>query len=133
MQASGTFEVEMRTEPPFLEQDGVCLFRAGVEKRFSGALDATAVVQMLGVQTAVPGSAAYVAVERIEGRLDGRSGSFVAVHLGSMASGTEQLTIQIAPDSGTGELTGIRGTMQIRIDLGQHFYTIEWTLPGQGA
>ena len=44
------------------------------DKRFHGELDASSVVHMLAVGTDVPGSAAYVAIERLSGTLQGRSG-----------------------------------------------------------
>jgi hypothetical protein len=128
MQARGTFELTAHPEPPFLEADGVSLGRARFEKRFSGALSAESEVHMLSARTPVKGSAAYVAVERISGTLDGRRGSFVVAHLGTMGGGEQSLTIPIVPDSGTGELAGIRGSMHIDIVDGQHHYTIDWTL-----
>ena len=129
MKASGSFEVEIRPQAPFFEQDGLTLGGAEGQKRFSGPLEATGNVHMLSARTAVPGSAGYVALERIEGTLEGRSGTFVVAHLGTMGAGDEALSIVIVPDSGTGELTGIRGTMGIRIEAGQHCYWIEWTMP----
>lgn len=123
--------VYTRPQAPYLEQDGVTLGRAEVDKRFAGTLEATSRVQMLSARTSVPGSAGYVALERIYGTLDGRQGSFVAVHLGTMGGGREALIITIVPDSGTDELTGIHGSMGIRIEDGQHHYSINWSLPGR--
>jgi hypothetical protein len=69
----------------------------------------------------------YVAVERITGTLHGKSGSFVVQHSGVMTRGAPQLTIKVVPDSGTGELAGLAGTMTIRIADGKHFYELDYT------
>lgn len=99
------------------------------DKRFHGPLDATGVVHMLAVGTPVEGSAAYVAVERIEGTLDGRRGSFMTQHSGTMDRGTPTLTLAVVPDSADGELTGLRGRIAIDIVDGRHFYTFDYSLP----
>lgn len=130
MHTTGTFEITAHPEPPYDTVDGVTLGRTSFEKRFSGPLTATSTVHMLAARTPTPGSAGYVALERITGTLDGRAGSFAVVHLGLMARGEPTLTLQIVPDSGTGALAGIAGTMAIRIVDGKHHYSIDWTLPG---
>lgn len=122
----GTFEITMQAEPPFEEVSGVTLSRASFEKRFSGALNATSQVHMLASRTPVESSAGYVAVERITGKLEARDGSFVVLHRGIMARGARSLELGIVPDSGTGDLKGISGTMSIDIVNGQHHYTIEY-------
>jgi hypothetical protein len=126
MIAKGTFEVKVTEEPPLDEVDGVTIARATVDKVFAGPLSGTSKVHMIGVRTKTKGSAAYVAVERIDGTLDGRRGTFVAAHHGSMTGGQQHLVLTIAPDSGTGELRGISGKMGISIVGGQHFYEVEY-------
>ncbi len=84
---------------------------------------------MLTAGTAVAGSAGYVAIECVEGALGGRRGSFVLQHLGSMSGGGQSLTIQVVPDSETGDLTGLAGTMQIEIVGKAHFYRFDYNLP----
>jgi hypothetical protein len=128
MIAKGTFEVTMAGEPPYEIVDGVSLSRASFDKKFEGPLDATSNVSMLATRTKVETSAAYVAAERIIGTLDGKPGTFVLLHLGLMTRGTPELTTVIAPDSGTGDLTGIAGRMSIQIIEGQHFYELEYEL-----
>ena len=127
--ATGGFEVQMSPEPPYSELEGVTLARASFEKRFVGALEATSTVQMLGARTPVPSSAGYVALERIEGSLNGLSGSFVLVHMGLMHGDDQELEIRIVPNSGTGQLAGITGTMVINNIEGKHSYAIEFDLP----
>lgn len=124
--ARGTFEVNMEPEPPFVEQDEVTLNRNFVRKEFSGDMDGTSEPQMLAAFTGTPGSAGYVAIEHFTGSVDGRSGSFVLQHSGVMDKGDAQLTVTIVPDSGTGELAGISGTMELDHDEGQHSYVLDY-------
>lgn len=128
MRIQGLFEVKVQPEPAFDTHEGVALGRVQVDKRFSGPLDATSQVHMLAAHTPTEGSGAYVAVERIRGRVEGREGSFVVIHSGVMTRGARSLTLGLVPDSGTGELKGITGTMDIQIVEGRHHYTLEYTL-----
>ena len=85
---------------------------------------------MLAVRTAVAGSAGYVAIERVTGTLAGRTGTFALQHWGMMDKGTPDLKISVIPDSATGDLTGLAGTMTIDIQPGgKHFYDFTYTLP----
>jgi hypothetical protein len=104
-----------------------------IDKRFHGDLEATSRGEMLSAMTAVKGSAAYSAVEHVSGTLGGRRGTFVLQHTGVMARGAQRLGITVVPDSGTGELAGLAGTMQIHVEGGKHSYTFDYTLPAAGA
>jgi hypothetical protein len=85
---------------------------------------------MLSALTEVKGSAGYVAIEKVSGSLNGRTGTFVLEHFATMTRGKPQLTIIVVPDSGTGQLTGLSGTMNIVIGAGgKHSYQFEYTLP----
>jgi hypothetical protein len=99
-----------------------------IDKQFHGDLTATSAGEMLSAMTGVEGSAAYVALERVSGTLGGRRGAFVLQHTGVMTRGVGQLTIAVVPDSGEGELAGLRGQLTIRIDGGAHFYDFAYTL-----
>jgi hypothetical protein len=68
----------------------------------------------------------------VTGNLHGRSGTFVLQHSGTMARGAPELTVNVVPDSGTGELTGLAGTLAITIADGKHSYDFEYTLAGAG-
>jgi Protein of unknown function (DUF3224) len=126
--AAGSFDVKITPEADTTAETGSARLR--LDKRYRGALDATAIGTMLGSTTAVKGSAGYVAIERVAGILDGRSGSFVLQHFGAMQGDQRDLDIRVVPDSADGDLTGLRGRMQIRIETGgAHFYTFEYTLP----
>lgn len=128
MNAAGSFEVTMSAEPPYDEVDGVTLSRMRFDKRFCGPLEATSEVHMLAARTPVQGSAGYVAMERVVGTLEGRRGSFVLQHLGTMNRGDAALDVTVVPDSGTGDLAGIAGRMTIDIVDGKHFYAFEYSL-----
>ena len=99
-----------------------------LEKQFGGALTATSKGEMLGVRTASGTSGGYVAIEIVEGELDGRRGTFMLQHLGSMQGGRSQMTVTVVPDSGTGELVGISGSMRIIIEQGRHSYDFEYVI-----
>jgi hypothetical protein len=74
----------------------------------------------------VQGSGAYVAMERIEGTLDGRRGSFYMQHNGIMDRGTPSLDLSVVPDTGTDELTGLHGRIAIEIADGKHYYNFDY-------
>lgn len=130
-QVKGEFEVKRTPEGGCDLGDGVVAGHFRFDKRFHGALDATAVVHMLAVGTEVEGSAAYVAVERISGALEGRVGAFLTQHNGTLDQGAPTLTVSVVPDSGTGELKGLRGRMTIDIRDGAHFYAFDYELQRQ--
>src|SRR3954464_10002976 len=127
-EARGTFEITMKPHPPYHTGEGVSLGRITIDKQFQGDLQASSVVEMRSVGTSVQGSAGWVAVERVTGTLHGRAGGFVLQHSGKMARGKAELSVTVVPDSGSGALEGIAGTMTIEITGGQHFYRFDYTL-----
>lgn len=74
------------------------------------------------------GSAGYVAIERFTGSVGGKAGSFLLQHHGLMDKGEAALTVTIVPDSGTGELAGIAGTLEIENAAGKHSCVLEYEL-----
>lgn len=127
-QVKGEFEVKRSAEPPCDMGDGQQAGHFRFDKCFHGDLDATSVVHMLAVGTEVEGSAAYVAIERLSGTLQGRSGAFFMQHNGVMDRGAPSLSLTVVPDSATGDLTGLSGRMAIDITDGKHFYTFDYRL-----
>lgn len=127
--AAGAFDVTVTPQPAEADVGDESIGRMALSKCFHGDLQATALGQMLATRTPTPGSAAYVALDRVTGSLHGRSGSFSLQHSGTMDRGTPTLDILIVPDSGTIELTGISGRLRIRIDEGRHFYELDYQLP----
>lgn len=77
---------------------------------------------------AIAGSAGYVAVERVEGTLEARTGTFLLQHFGTMRRGEGRLIVEVVPDSATGGLEGLVGTMTIDAAAG-HAYVLEYELP----
>lgn len=126
--ASGTFEMTSTAEPPLLEDDGIVLGRMTFEKVFRGGLIGTSTVHMTYARTPVETSAGYVAIERIAGTLGGCEGSFMVLHTGVSSNRGQSLEISIVPDSGTGDLRGISGSMNITIVDGGHEYTVDYEL-----
>jgi hypothetical protein len=84
---------------------------------------------MLTAGTDVKGSAGYVAIERVTGTLNGRTGSFVLQHTGTLTRGAPVQNITVVPDSGTGQLTGLTGKLTVIIDAGKHSYAFDYSLP----
>lgn len=128
--AAGTFEVKLTPQSTDAVPEGSTLGRLSIDKQFHGDLEGTSTGEMLSAGTQVKGSAGYVAMERVTGSLNGRSGTFVLQHHATMTRGTPQLSIAVVPDSGTGDLTGLAGTMVINIADGKHSYDFEYRLPG---
>jgi uncharacterized protein DUF3224 len=126
--ARGTFEAELKPEPPSDEDEGTTLGRMSIGKQFHGDLEATSRGTMLTATTRTDGSAGYVAIERVRGSLGGKVGSFVLQHHGLMTRGAPRLTVSVVPDSGSGKLAGLSGRMTIRIEKQIHYYEFEYSL-----
>jgi uncharacterized protein DUF3224 len=126
--AKGTFEVKLL--PLADEQaEAAGLGRMSINKQFHGDLEGTSQGQMMSAMSSVKGSAGYVAMEKVTGAVAGRQGTFVLQHSGTMNRGTPSLVVSVVPDSGTDELTGLSGTLQINIADGKHSYEFEYSLP----
>jgi hypothetical protein len=132
MQAKGPFEAKVAPLAQATYEGGTALGRYSLDKQLHGDLEGTSKGEMLTAGTAVEGSAGYVAIERVDAVLAGRKGTFVLQHLGAMSGGAQELAIKVVPDSGTGELVGLAGTMRIVIEPGaKHFYELAYSLPKQ--
>lgn len=129
MQASGPFEVKLVPQSAASGIEQANLGRQTINKQFHGDLEATSLGEMLSAMGNVQGSAGYVAIERVTGTLHGKRGSFVLQHTGTMNRGVPQLSITVVPDSGTDELTGLTGSMQIQIEQGRHAYIFDYDVP----
>ena len=125
--ASGTFDVKLTPQVDDKSGDST-VGRMSLDKQFHGALEGTSKGQMLAVMTDVKDSAGYVAMERFNGTLDGKTGSFALQHSGTMNRGAQELTITVVPDSGTGQLAGLTGRMIIKIVDGKHLYEFDYAL-----
>ena len=126
--ATGTFEVTLKPLPADIGPGVESLGRLSIDKQFRGDIEGTSKGQMLTGGTAIKNSAAYVAIEQVSGSVKGRKGTFILQHTGIMNRGEGSLVITVVPDSGTGALEGMTGTMVIRIDAGKHSYEMEYSL-----
>jgi hypothetical protein len=124
---TGTFDVSLT---PQTAPDAVP-GRFSIDKQFHGGLQGTSLGEMLVAMT-VQGSGGYVALEKVAGTLEGRSGGFILQHNGTSVRGQKDLLITVLPDSGTGELEGLTGKMHIEIDDGKHDYEFDYNLPSAG-
>jgi hypothetical protein len=127
--ATGTFDVKVVPQAADDQSKSAAVSRMSIDKQFHGGLEGTSRVEMLTAGTDVKGSAVYVAIEQFTGTLAGRKGSFLLHHTGIMTRGTPQLTVSVVPDSGTGQLVGLTGEMNITIADGKHSYDFAYTLP----
>jgi Protein of unknown function (DUF3224) len=130
---TGTFEIIM--SPQAQEESDVTRLptaRYGLEKAYRGSLVGPSIGTMISAGVPAPGNvAAYVALEEFTGSLDGRSGTFLLAHQGFLSpSGANKLSVVIVPDSGTGELVGIAGSLTIDVVDGVHQYNLEYRIAG---
>ena len=120
--ATGTFEVKIVPLDPAFKSEANSIGRFSLDKQFHGALEANSKGEMLSGMGTIKGSGGYVAIERITGTLDGRTGTFILQHNGIMQNGVYHLNVIVVPDSATAQLTGLQGTMEIIIKDGHHSY-----------
>lgn len=129
--ATGTFDVKVTPQGTPDTAEGIALGRMSIDKLFHGDLEATSKGEMLTAGLESNGSAAYVAIERVTGVLDGIHGSFALMHQGTMNRERQHLTVVVAPDSGTGQLAGLIGTMTITVVNKKHLYDFAYSLNSQ--
>lgn len=127
--AKGEFIAKLAPRPMDGQPAELKIGRMSIDKTLSGDLVATTVGQMLSAMTEVKGSAGYVAIERVDGTLFGKRGTFLLQHHGMMNRGVPSLSVTVVPDSGTGELVGLTGEFTIIIANGKHSYEFKYTLP----
>jgi hypothetical protein len=127
--AEGAFDV--KTTPLAADETlmGTLIGRYSLVKQYHGDLDAASKGEMLAAGVPSSGNAGYVAIEQVTGTLNGHTGSFALQHIGTMESGSYKLSIVVVPGSGTGQLTGIAGTLTIIINSGKHSYVLDYSLP----
>jgi hypothetical protein len=133
MQATGEFEVNLQPLDSFAKgSEGITLGRMSIDKTFYGDLAAKSQGEMLSVMTNVKDSAGYVAIEQVNGTLQGKSGTFVLQHFGIMSHGENRLVLEVVPDSGTNQLANLSGKMTITIEGGKHYYEFDYFWLGAG-
>lgn len=129
MIAKGTFIVDIQPMDAFVQgKAGIQFYRMSISKTFHGDLLGTSQGEMLSAITNVQGSAGYVALEQVEGTIEGKHGTFVFQHYGLSRQEHQSLILEVVPDSGTGQLESITGKMTIIIVGGDHKYEFEYSL-----
>ncbi|WP_229458852.1 DUF3224 domain-containing protein [Massilia glaciei] len=126
--AKGSFSITLQPPPAGEGVDRLSVGRMLIDKRYLGDLEARGQGEMLSAGNPSAGSAAYVAIEHVTGVLGGRKGSFALQHAGTMHGGVNELTINVVPGSGTGELAGIVGQLKLDLVDRTHCYTLDYTL-----
>ena len=127
--ATGTFDIDSWDEEPYDEREGTKLARVQVAKTFRGDVEGVSTTDLLLAYGAAEGSAAYVGFERVVGSIHGRSGSFVLHHTATTSPDGWSATWSVVPDTGTGELRGLRGEAGISVGPeGEHHFSLEYDL-----
>jgi Protein of unknown function (DUF3224) len=126
--AVASFSNETYEEETYDDRDGTALGRTHITRSFEGGFEGRSTAELLTARTE-DGSAAYVAFDRISGRLEGREGSFVLEHHGTVSAAGAAVAGMVVPGSGTGELRGLSGEGQIAVDEeGTHELILEYEL-----
>lgn len=124
---TGTFDVQLT--PDGAEFDGAAA-RMSLTKTWHGGISGDGAGYMMSAGDPQAGEAGYVAIEVVEGSIDGRAGRFVLQQYGQMSGGRSTLTYAVVPGSGTDALTGLTGELTLTIDeAGAHTYSLDYTLP----
>ena len=132
MHASGYFDVTLAPQAADNQQVRTAqIDRLSIDKKYHGDLQGTSAGQMQAIKDDKD-TGAYVALEKVVASLQGRDGTFMLMHYGYMSQGVVgRWLVEVVPDSGTGELAGLSGTMKIIQKEQKHYYEIEYALPGR--
>lgn len=107
--ANARFSIKSWDEKPYSEgEDLPKMTRASVDKTFIGDIDGEGHVEYVMMYRS-DGTAAFVGLERITGRIAGRNGSFVLQRTGVFEDGQAKESYSVVTGSGTGELRSLRG------------------------
>ena len=121
MRAEGEFEVSNFTPTsvvPTLDiTTGVDVGVSTMEKTYTGAVEGRSATLFTSAYDAAAGVGTYVAMESFDGSLNGAQGTFNFVH-SATTGGTDRSAehFVIVPSSGTGALSGIRGSGGLAVD-----------------
>jgi|SRR5215471_7245481 len=127
--ANARFAIKTWDEKPYSEAPGSPkLTRATVMKTFTGDVEGEGQVEYLMMYRA-DGSATFVGLERVVGRIGSRSGSFVLERAGVFEAGQAKESYSVVAGSGTGELAGLRGSGTSAVGHGlEHPFTLQYEL-----
>ncbi len=127
--ANARFAIKSWDEKPYSEgQDMPRLARASVTKTFTGDIEGDGQVEYLMLYRS-DGSATFVGLERVAGRLGGKTGTFVLQRIGVFEDGQAKESYSVVPGSGTGELHGLRGEGSSAVGHGmEHPFSLDYDL-----
>ena len=127
--ANARFAIKSWDEKPYSEgQDLPKLTRASVTKTYTGDIEGEGQVEYLMMYRG-DGSATFVGLERVVGRIGGKSGSFVLQRTGTFESGLAKESYSVIPGSATGELQGLAGDGASAVGHGmEHPFTLSYEL-----
>ena len=130
MSANARFAIRNWDEKPYDEVEGQPkLTRASVSKAYTGEIEGAGKVEYLMIYRA-DGTATFVGIERIDGRIGGMTGSFVLRRIGTFEGGAAKESYSVVPGSGTGELQGLTGDGSSAVGHGtEHPFTLRYELP----
>lgn len=115
MHLDATFEIAGWDEQPFLEWEGGKLTRASVSTKYAGGIEGESVLEYL-MSYGPDGAVSYVAMERVDATVDGRSGGLVLRHVGTFADGAANSELTVV--GGSGDFAGAGGTGTMVADPG---------------
>jgi hypothetical protein len=125
--ANGTFDTSRCS--PVLQNSTERSAASSCPKTFHGDLQGAGTGVMLSAGDPPAGAAGYVAIETVHGRLGEQEGSFALQQFGTMHDGPQTLQYEVVPGSGTGQLSGVTGTLHLDInDDGTHRYELDHDL-----
>lgn len=129
LEATSTFSVTL-WDPTDIErpEEGPALHRLAVRKSLTGDLEGETVGEGVACRMEAPeDGAGYLVMDRFAGRLAGREGTFVMQHMGVSEPGARPVSSgHVVPGSGTGELAGLRGTVEFGMP---HRIVLRYELP----
>jgi len=129
--ASGAFSVTEFTPTDYSSdvETALPIGHSHMVKTFSGAVEGRSLTQFSFAFSPESGAGTYVAMEAFEGTVDGRRGTFNFAH-SATTSGSDRTDefFLIVPNSGTGELAGIRGRGAIVVDDDGERMVFDYTL-----
>jgi hypothetical protein len=128
--ANARFAIKGWEEKAYDEgQDRPKLTRASVTKSYTGDIEGEAHVEYLMMYRG-DGSAAFVGIERVVGRIGARKGTFVLQRTGVFEGGQAKESYSVVPGSATGELQGLVGVCSTSVGHGmEHPFTLNYELP----
>lgn len=127
--ANARFAIKAWDEKPYSEGQGLPrLTRASVMKTFTGDIEGEGQVEYLMMYRG-DGSATFVGLERVVGRIGGKRGTFVLQRIGVFENGQAKESYSVIPDSATGELQGLRGDGSTAVGHGmEHPFSLNYDL-----